>query len=750
MDIVLGRTHNPFSGVAERWIQPPEHPNAGVVAKILDNAHDDAVEVEWKNGTATVRPLRRTLQAALKIGLERYRTGVSKASQILNEIPFEVLRTAFDSSKADTSKLETLGTGLAAAYGIASGKAVTSADRVAEVAASGEPVILVVTKTTPEDMTALEKVAAIVTTTGGYTSHSAVVARQMGKPCIVGATLSDSLNPNQWITVDGGSGTVFNGKAEITKLAIDPDFEYLLAAASAECTMKVFANADTPEDVKAAIANGAAGIGLCRTEHTFFTPNGVAIIRRVILAKSAKEKALASADLLAYQRKHFEEVFENLGPRPVVVRLLDPPLHEFLPKETDKKAISAVAKSVKMPAKKLRERILELHEENPMLGHRGCRLGITWPQLYATQVHAIVLAAQPAYQNSGAPSELGIMVPLIVDPNELKTLVSSIRSVVTSVLPNYPDPDQLVPVSIGAMIETPRACLKAGELADVCDFFSFGTNDLTQMTWALSRDDSTKFMREYASKGVITQDPFVSLDSEGVGLLMAHAIESLNSEQRVRLKIGICGEHGGDPSSIEFCKKLNLDYVSCSPSRIPLARLAVVVASGSTQKPEIVTIDVPAAPATMETQLNPTTKLKILPIPSITSLPETSGIDQLTSVPKTAATASASKAAPLTNFDFSTKSAVDMAKGVAGMYVLSNNSFVPWGRVVGVVDVPPTPYLVVDLGDNPVGHDGGHFKPFIYSVVPKLPKKGLWLLKLTEIIEVKSTKPDAWNLGGEE
>ncbi len=573
--VVSGRTHNPFTGEPELWLSEEGNEISVKVREELEKAQaaDDCIEVECDGVTLTRRPLKRTVSAALKILLTLQEKGKITAEQAVASVPSDVFDKLLNSTVADVTGLDTLGAGLPGSQGAVVGEIATSGAKVIELAQQKRKPILFVEMTTPEDMSALEACVAVVTTTGGFTSHSAVVARQMGKPCVVSYA---GAQPDEGIifTVDGTTGKLFYGEAKIKTNVADVNARHYMDLADKLARLKVYANADTEEHVIKAVADGAHGIGLCRTEHTFFTEEGLPVIRKLILAKNDAERTVALTSLQVIQTEHFKKVFRALGERPAVIRLLDPPLHEFLPKMEDKEAISALAKAFKSSVKVIKERIHSLHEENPMLGHRGCRLSITFPALARTQTKAIVLAARyidRELKGKGSPN-VGIMVPLIVSVAEMKHVLQEVKQGIEDGkgMQSCKGPQVY---TVGAMLETPRACLLSYQLAEVCDFFSFGTNDLTQTTWALSRDDGAKFIPAYVKKNLLEKDPFETLDTEGVGMLMAHAVESLK-DRRTNTKIGICGEQGGDPASITFCDKLGLDYVSCSPPRILQARLA--------------------------------------------------------------------------------------------------------------------------------------------------------------------------------
>lgn len=570
---VFGRTHNPFTGDPEIFVHPDDNELATKVKELLAAAKDP-IEIESDGVKVIERPLRQTISAAARLAVLAHDKGELTAAQVLARIPQDQLLKLLNTRTADVSNLKEVGTGLGVSNGVCTGSVATSSKEAVERANKGEVVVLVVDQTTPEDMAALELAVAIVNTSGGYTSHSAVIARQLGKPCIVSYSGSP---PKGTVTIDGGAGKIYAGEAVYTETAINENTKKILDILDKVAKLKVFANADTSEHVRVGLENGARGIGLCRTEHTFFTASGLLTIRKLILAKTPQEKTKAVAYFEEAQRTHFINVFTTLGKNPATVRLLDPPLHEFLPDVHDKEAIAELALVAKMKISDVKARIKELHECNPMLGHRGARLSITFDRLAEIQTRAIVQAARQVIKdtNGNAPPYVGIMVPLIVSVKEMTKLVDEIKSGIEqgkNAKESKSDFEQTF--EVGAMLETPRACLFTKELAEICDFFSFGTNDLTQTTWALSRDDGNTFMPAYIQAGLVEHDPFETLDKEGVGLMMAHAIESLGPELRKKVKIGICGEHGGDRSSIDFFNQLGLDYISCSPPRLLQARIA--------------------------------------------------------------------------------------------------------------------------------------------------------------------------------
>ncbi len=487
-----------------------------------------------------------------------------------------------------------LARGLSASPGAASGHIVFSADEAERRAGQGKPVILVRVETSPEDIHGMKAARGILTARGGMTSHAAVVARGMGKPCVAGVsavavnyetqtmtvtvyddaglpTENVTLKKGDIITIDGGSGHVYGGEVATVSAALSGEFGLLMSWADAARTMKVRANADTPLDARTARAFGAEGIGLCRTEHMFFEEERIEAMREMILADDSRGRAAALAKLLPFQREDFIGLFREMRGLPVTIRLLDPPLHEFLP--TEPKQLEQLSRTMGVPVQKLAQRTKDLHEFNPMLGHRGCRLAITFPEIYSMQARAILEAAVQVV-SEGTEVHPEIMIPLAITRLELEKTRAIVDDVAKEV---FEKAGKTVPFTFGTMIELPRAALLAAELARPAEFFSFGTNDLTQATMGLSRDDAGKFLPAYVEAGILPKDPFVSLDQEGVGALVEMAA-ARGRGARPTLKLGVCGEHGGDPASIAFFQKLGLDYVSCSPFRVPIARLAAAQA----------------------------------------------------------------------------------------------------------------------------------------------------------------------------
>jgi len=530
---------------------------------------------------------KRTTKAALKIAVDMAREGLITRKEAIRRIDpaslDQLLHPTLDPKAART----VLARGLPASPGAASGRVVFSAEDAENwVNVRKEKVILVRVETSPEDIGGMHVSEGILTTRGGMTSHAAVVARGMGTPCVAGAgdirvdyaarqmkVAGQILSEGDVITLDGSTGEVFLGAVPTIQPEMTGDFATLMEWVDTIRTLKIRANAETPQDAATARKFGAEGIGLCRTEHMFFDPRRIIAMREMILAETEQGRRAALAKLLPYQRQDFIELFEIMRGLPVTIRLLDPPLHEFLP-HTDAE-IAEVAKEAGVDPALIRARNIALHESNPMLGHRGCRLGITYPEIYEMQARAIFEAAVHVSRETGRSVVPEVMIPLVGARKELDLLKTAIDKEAQAVFAeqNYP-----VKYFVGTMIELPRAALLAGEIAETAAFFSFGTNDLTQTTFGMSRDDSGPFLEVYRARGIYERDPFASLDQSGVGELIRIAAER-GRATRPGLKLGICGEHGGDPASISFCQGAGLDYVSCSPYRVPIARLAAAQAA---------------------------------------------------------------------------------------------------------------------------------------------------------------------------
>jgi len=561
--------------------------------KRLERHYKDMQDIEFtiEDGRLWMLQTRvgkRNGQAAIRMAVEMAKEKlISRETALIRVKPDqidELLHPSVD--PAAEKKAVELAKGLPAGPGGAKGKVVLTADDAEEWAKRGEKVILVRTETSPEDVHGMHAAQAILTAKGGMTSHAALVARGWGKCCIVGCSdlninvKSKKIHVNgkviregDWITLNGTKGRVYEGQLKLNPANPDknPWYKELMKWADQTRALKVRTNADSPEDSKIAVHYGAEGIGLCRTEHMFFGPDRIKAVREMILSDTTEGREKALARLLPYQRKDFKGIFKAMQGRPVTIRLLDPPLHEFLP-HTDKE-LRELAKSMKVSFKHLDEKNKSLHEFNPMLGHRGCRLGITYPEIYAMQARAIMEAAcQLKKKKIKVIPE--IMIPLVGHVKELEAM----KEVVVRVADEVQKKAKVkVPYTVGTMIELPRACVTSDEIAEVTDFYSFGTNDLTQTTYGLSRDDAGRFLPFYIEEGILKEDPFVSIDIKGVGALMEIAV-SKGRKVKKGLKLGICGEHGGEPASVEFCHNIGLDYVSCSPYRVPIARFAAAQA----------------------------------------------------------------------------------------------------------------------------------------------------------------------------
>jgi len=536
---------------------------------------------------------KRTAPAALKIAVEMAQSGLITKEEAVRRIEPESLDQLLHPTLDPKAAKTVLARGLPASPGAASGAVVFSADAAEARVANGEAVILVRIETSPEDIHGMHAAKGILTTRGGMTSHAAVVARGMGRPCVAGAgelrvdykagtiTVREHVvRADDTITINGSTGEVMLGRVPTIQPELSGDFATLMHWADEVRSMGVRANADTPLDARAARRFGAEGIGLCRTEHMFFDEDRIIAVREMILADDAEGRRKALAKILPMQRNDFVEIFRIMKGLPVTIRLLDPPLHEFLPK-TDKEMQELVRTTGKDIAT-IRHRTHALHESNPMLGHRGCRLAITGPEIYEMQARAIFEAAAAVMKETGETVEPEIMIPLIATKKELDILKEMIDRIGAAVMK---EADVTVPYLVGTMIELPRAVLRAGEIAETAEFFSFGTNDLTQTCFGLSRDDAGSFLGEYQKQGILEHDPFITIDRDGVGELMKIGVER-GRKTRKDLKLGICGEHGGDPASVRFCQEIGLDYVSCSPYRVPIARLAAAQAALSLQPAE--------------------------------------------------------------------------------------------------------------------------------------------------------------------
>ncbi len=527
---------------------------------------------------------KRTAKAAVKIAVDMAEQGLVSETEAIMRVDPLALEQLLHPTLDPAAPRQVLARGLPASPGAACGKVVFDADDAEDRAAHGEAVILLRTETSPEDIHGMHAAKGIVTSRGGMTSHAAVVARGMGRPCITGAGElridqearqcrigEEVVSEGDVVTIDGASGELLKGPVPTIEPELSGDFTTLMEWADGARRLRVRANAETPRDARTALGFGAEGIGLCRTEHMFFDEERIVPVREMILAADVKRRRAALAKLLPMQRADFVALFRIMAGMPVTIRLLDPPLHEFLPKSEAE--IGEVAAAAGVATEVLRGRIAQLHETNPMLGHRGCRLGISYPEIYEMQARAIFEAAASAI--GGDPVMLEIMIPLVATRRELDILKDAIEAVRLAV---EAETGASIAYSIGTMIELPRAALRAGEIAESAAFFSFGTNDLTQTVFGISRDDAASFVGDYERAGILVRDPFVSLDREGVGELIELAAER-GRRTRADLKLGICGEHGGDPASIGFFEAVGLDYVSCSPYRVPIARLAAAQAA---------------------------------------------------------------------------------------------------------------------------------------------------------------------------
>src|SRR5215472_11285665 len=529
---------------------------------------------------------KRTAQAALRIAVDLAQEKLIDKSEAVKRIDPTALDQLLHPTIDPKAERNVIATGLPASPGAASGTIVFSSDEAEALKSQGRKVILVRVETSPEDIHGMHAAEGILTTRGGMTSHAAVVARGMGKPCVSGAgslrvdyrtqTLTAGgtvLKKGDTLTIDGASGQVLAGAVPMLEPVLAGEFATVMKWADELRSLKVRANADTPADARAAVKFGAEGIGLCRTEHMFFDEDRIRAVREMILAEDEKSRRAALAKLLPMQRADFIELFEIMGGLPVTIRLLDPPLHEFLPHSQAE--IAEVAAAMGADPRKLADRARELAEFNPMLGFRGCRLAIAYPEIAEMQARAIFEAAVEAGKRTAKPVVPEVMVPLIATRAEFDLVKARIDAMAQAVAK---ETGTQVSYQVGTMIELPRAALKAGEIAESAEFFSYGTNDLTQTTFGISRDDAASFLGAYTAKGILPSDPFVSLDRDGVGELVQIATER-GRKVRPKLKFGICGEHGGDPASVVFCHQVGLDYVSCSPFRVPIARLAAAQAA---------------------------------------------------------------------------------------------------------------------------------------------------------------------------
>ncbi|MEG3091093.1 pyruvate, phosphate dikinase [Sphingomonas sp. PB1R3] len=557
----------------------------------LETHYRDMQDIEFTVEQAKLwmlqtRSGKRTAKAALKIAVDMANEGLITREEAIARVDPAALDQLLHPTLDPNAHRDVLTKGLPASPGAASGKVVFDADAAERASAAGEAVILVRVETSPEDIHGMHAAKGILTARGGMTSHAAVVARGMGRPCVSGAGSlsidnkakllrvgSREVREGDILTLDGSTGEVMVGAVATVQPELAGDFGTLMEWADQVRRLKVRANAETPLDCRTAREFGAEGVGLCRTEHMFFDAARITAVRQMILASDEAGRRAALAKLLPEQRADFTAIFEVMAGLPVTVRLLDPPLHEFLPQQEAEFAEVATAAGVDVDT--LKRRANELHEFNPMLGHRGCRLGVTYPEIYEIQARAIFEAALDVAEKSGEAPIPEVMIPLVATRRELELMKAVVDKAAQAV---FAERGKTVEYLVGTMIELPRAALKAGEIAEVGEFFSFGTNDLTQTTLGVSRDDAARFLGAYVEKGIYAKDPFVSLDVEGVGELVSLAAER-GRATRPGIKLGICGEHGGDPASIAFCEQVGLDYVSASPYRVPIARLAAAQAA---------------------------------------------------------------------------------------------------------------------------------------------------------------------------
>ncbi len=598
-DVVAGiRTPQPVSKTRAKpgetpmeLVMPEAYAELLRVRETLEQHYKDMQDLEFtvqqkKLYMLQTRNGKRTTGASLRMAVDMAREGLIDRDEAVRRVNPSALDQLLHPTLDPKAARTLLGKGLPASPGAAVGAVVFNADEAESRALKGEAVILVRIETSPEDIHGMNAARGILTTRGGMTSHAAVVARGMGRPCVAGAgglavdynaqTLSaagKTVRDGEIITLDGTTGEVFIGAVAMIEPAMSEDFATLMAWADKARRMGVRANAETPLDAETARKFGAEGIGLSRTEHMFFDPKRIGLVRQMIMATDEGGRRAALARLLPFQREDFRQLFTIMAGLPVTIRLLDPPLHEFLPHADAE--MEEVAQGLGKDVETIRRRAAELAEANPMLGHRGCRLGISFPEIYEMQARAIFEGALAVAKETGNPPHPEVMIPLVATRRELEITRAQVDKIAEEV---FAEAGKRIEYSVGTMIELPRACLVADKIAELADFFSFGTNDLTQTVFGLSRDDAGKFLPKYIDSGVFPKDPFVSIDPEGVGEMMRIGAEKGRSVKN-HLKLGICGEHGGDPASIALCEKLGLDYVSCSPYRVPVARLAAAQAA---------------------------------------------------------------------------------------------------------------------------------------------------------------------------
>ena len=590
-DVVAG-IRTPLTIDKLQGIMPEIYDEFISTAHTLELHYRDMQDIEFtieqgKLFMLQTRSGKRTAEAALRVAVELVEEGLlSKEEAVMRVDPKsldQLLHPKFDPD--ELKKSASIAKGLPASPGAASGKIYFTAEEAVAASLKGEATILVRKETSPEDIEGMNKAKGILTSRGGMTSHAAVVARGMGKCCVAGCesvnvdeknkTMTvnkEVFNEGDYIFLDGSTGSVYKGIIKTVDANISGNFEKLMDWADEFRKLGIRTNADTPHDSATAIKFGAEGIGLCRTEHMFFEESRIFSVRKMIISDTLEQREKALAEILPMQKNDFKEIFRVMGVRPVTIRLLDPPLHEFIP--TDEGDIKELAEAMNVPVFKLKEKINSLAEFNPMLGHRGCRLAISFPEIAKMQTRAIIEAAIEVSREENINIVPEIMVPLVGKKEELKILRKLIIEIAEQTIKEM---NASLDYLVGTMIEIPRACIVADEIAEYADFFSFGTNDLTQMTFGYSRDDAGKFLEDYKDAGILEQDPFQTIDQEGVGSLVETAVK-LGRTAKEHLHLGVCGEHGGDPASVEFFHKAGLDYVSCSPFRVPVARLAAAQA----------------------------------------------------------------------------------------------------------------------------------------------------------------------------
>ncbi len=598
-DVVAGiRTPQPLSKlrahpgeVSMEEVLPAAYADLVRVRETLERHYTDMQDIEFTVQQNTLYMLqtrsgKRTAAASLRIAVEMAQAGLITQEEAVRRVNPASLDQLLHPTLDPKAPRTVFGRGLPASPGAACGVAVFNSDEAEMRAAKGEAVVLVRIETSPEDIHGMHAARGILTTRGGMTSHAAVVARGMGRPCVAGAggiqvdygtqTLSAggrTIRAGETITLDGATGEVFAGAVAMVEPSLSGDFAQLMEWADGVRRMKVRTNAETPLDAETARKFGAEGIGLCRTEHMFFNPERIGAVRQMIMAEDETGRRAALAKLLPFQRQDFTDLFRIMAGLPVTIRLLDPPLHEFLPHAEAE--LADVARGLGQDLEHIRRRAAELSEANPMLGHRGCRLGISYPEIYEMQARAIFEGAIAAARETGRAPVPEIMIPLIGIRRELEITRAQVDRTAEAV---FAEQGMTIEYLVGTMIELPRAAIVADRIAEIADFFSFGTNDLTQTVFGLSRDDAGRFLPAYVQQGILPKDPFVTIDLEGVGAMVKLAADK-GRQTKNGLKMGICGEHGGDPASITFCEEMGLDYVSCSPYRVPVARLAAAQAA---------------------------------------------------------------------------------------------------------------------------------------------------------------------------